>query len=283
MKLVQNAKCAAKISLFGLRSWTSNYRMIMTALVLIAMLWDYCAEINEFAKALNSPINVLAVLPNFYYNRFYHMNIQFGIVLMFSNAPFHREDSLSCVMRSGYRKWCAGQLLYILQSSAIYVLFIFLLTIIFSLPSFGFSEKWGKVFSTLAQEKTLLASKKILSMYNPQAALLHTITLLFLLSVIMGLLMFFLSNMIGKGAGVIGGATLVLLGQTPDFSQYVAAAVKISPCSLTELYWLTGKGAYPGVSYAYTFLGIMAVILLAANVFIFSNKTTRAYAYNMDI
>ena len=101
----------------------------------------------------------------------------------------------------------------------------------------------------------------------------------------MGLLIFLLGNLVGRGAGVLAASALILLGLLPNYTQYQALAVRFSPCSLTELRRLdsTGFTKYPDLTYAYIFLGVMTLILLTANIFIYSNKRIRFYAYNMDV
>lgn len=277
---------SAKISLIGLKSWLSDKRMIMLALIASVLISGFCIEVNGFARSINSTSNILAVLPTMYTSRFLRLNIQLGIILMFGNAPFHRDDSLYCVTRSGYKSWCAGQLLYIFLSSAIYVAFIFLLTVIFSIPAFGTSLKWNGTFKALGNAddfKYSLSDRSMQLNFTPLESLLNTLALLFLLSVIIGLLMFFLSSTIGRGSGVITATALVLLGMYANYTQYTGYVVKLSPCSLTELKNLSGRAGLPMVSYAYIFLGIFALILTAANLFIYSNKKIRHYVYNTDI
>lgn len=287
MSAFNNIKCSAQIAFFGIKSWAENKRMLILALVLAVMSAKFCSEINDFAKSIGSSTNVLAIFPHMYNNRFFRLNIQFCIVLMFSNAPFHRGDSLFCVIRSGYKKWCVGQLFYIIASSMIYVLFIFLLTSFFSIPTLGFSSTWGKTFATMAQTNSIKyeISKGIQIQYTPFAALLNTMTLLFLLTIIIGLLIFLLSNLIGRGSGVIAATALILLGVVPDYTQLPALVVRFSPCSLTQLGKFDNLGytRYPTIGYAYAFLGITSLILLMANIFVFFNRKIRFYAYCMDI
>lgn len=285
MNIQKSAKRAANIAVFGIKSWVSDKRMLIAAAVLTVITAQYCSELGDHIRALNGTTNIFAVLTHMYGQHFQRLNIQFGMVLMFSNAPFHRDDSLFCVARSGYKPWCAGQILYIIISSVFYVSFIFLLTITFSIPTFGASASWGEAFSKLAANHLCGVRREILMNFTPLGALFHTAALLTLLSVVIGLLMFLLGNTVGRGAGTIAASALVLLGCVPNVTQYVARVIKLSPCSLTELKWIDPSGAavLPSLGYSYTFLGIMAAVLAAANIFTFSNKQIRVYAYNLDV
>lgn len=285
MNLLFYAKRSVNIALIGIKSWLSNKRMLMLLLILAAVIADFCFGINSYANSIGEPTNIFAILPQMYYGYFIRMNIQLGIVLMFSDAPFHREDSLYCVTRSGYRSWCVGQLLYILFSSAAYVGVIFLLTMILSIPAFGFSLEWGRTFTALARSSSrgYGISSSIQERFSAFEAFINTLALIFILSVVIGLLMFLLSSTVGKGSGVIAASALVLLGLYPSYTQYVSRVIRLSPCSLTELLNLQGHTGLPDLGYAYAFLGIMAAALIAANIYIYSNKYIRHYAYNTNI
>ncbi|MBD5383985.1 MAG: hypothetical protein HDR72_03170 [Ruminococcaceae bacterium] len=285
MNILSNAKRSVCIALIGIKSWLSNKRMLMLLLILAAVIADFCVEINSFAGSLGTPTNIFAILPQMYHAHFIRMNIQLGIVLMFSDAPFHREDSLNCVTRCGYRSWCVGQIIYIILSSAAYVGVIFLLTVIFSVPVLGFSADWGRTFTALARRtaRGYTVSASIQEQFSALEAFLNTMALIFILSMIIGLLIFLLSSTVGKGSGVIAAAAVILLGAYPDYTQYVGYVIKISPCSLTELGRLRGTMGLPDITYAFTFLGITAAILAAADIFIYSNRKIRHYAYNTDI
>lgn len=285
----QRIKCIYKIALQNIISWSQNYRMLILVLLTSTIVSQFCDEINSFSSSIGAQTNVLGILPYMYSNNksYFRLVIQLGIVLMFSNAPFKTDNSLFSVMRTGYVKWCAGQLLYIIGSSIIYVILLFLLTNIFCIKTLGYSDSWGKTFATLRFRTDFIypITEKIQLLYNPLEAFLHTVLLIFMLSVFFGLLIFLMSSLIGRSSGIILSVLLVLLGLMPDFCSIPALIAKLSPCSLTQINLLdkTGMTLYPSVTYAYIVLGTLIAILFVANFFIYSNKRIRHKIYAAEV
>ncbi len=290
-KILQSAKCCAKIAAQNILSWAQNYRMIMLVLLLFVNLAQYCTELNSYSEDLGAKINGFGILPMLYnVNNGFIMRliIQLGIVLMFSNAPFKNNDSLFCVMRTGYAKWCVGELIYIVSASFIYTVSLFLITNILCVKNISYSLKWGRTFSSMQMSDAFVfkSPKKILLQYKPLEALLHTMLLIFLLSVFFGLLIFLMSSLVGRSSGVILASAFVMLGLMPGgFTQMPALASKLSPCSFTQLGMVDklGISAYPSLSYAYTAFIILIVALLSANVIIYSNKKIRHNIYASEV
>lgn len=285
----QNFRCVFGIALRNIRAWAQNFRMLMLLLLLCASVSQFCTEINDFSLSIGTQTNILGVLPYMYSSNkpYFRLIIQLGIILMFSNAPFRNDNSLFCVMRAGYKKWCIGQILYIVLASLIYVFSLFLLTNLFCIQTLGCSFSWGKTFATLRLTTNFVypITEKIQLLYSPLEAFLHTVFLIFMLSVFFGLLIFLMSSLFGKASGIILATAFVLLGLMPDFCSAPALIAKISPCSLTQISLLdkTGMTLYPSVTYAYTVLGTLIAVLIAANTFIYSNKKIRHKIYAVEV
>lgn len=285
----QNLRCVFSIALRNIRSWAQNFRMLMLLLLLCVSVSQFCSEINDFSLSIGAQTNILGILPYMYSSNkpYFRLIIQLGIILMFSNAPFKNDNSLFCVMRTGYKKWCIGQILYIVFASLIYVFSLFLLTNLFCIHTLGYSFSWGKTFSTLRLTTNFVypITEKIQLLYTPLEAFLHTVFLIFMLSVFFGLLIFLMSSLIGKASGLILSATFVLLGLMPDFCSAPALIAKISPCSLTQISLLdkTGMSLYPSVAYAYAVLGVLIIALLAANIIVYNSKRVRHKIYSAEV
>ncbi len=287
MKILGEIRCCFKIAQANIWLWLGNKRMLMLILLLSAIAAPFCFEVNEFSKSIGASTNILAILPNIYSIRYFRLCIQFGIILMFSNAPFRSENSLFYVIRTGYTKWCVGQIIYIIVSSVIYVAMLLLLCIIFTLPTFGVSFTWGETFSTLAQtsSSSYRLSYGLLIKYTPIEALATTAILLLLLSILLGMTMFLFSSVIGHGSGVIVATTIILLGLVPDMTQNPILIIKLSPCSLTQIGNLdsTGISAYPSFDYAFILLLANVIILISVSILVYSNIKIRHYVYSTEV
>lgn len=284
--MIKVIRCCLLTAIQGIKSWTENWRMAMLLLLMFVTVAEFCNNVNDFSSRINEATNALAVLPHLYNNQYFRLVIQFGIILMFSNAPFRNANSLFCIIRTGYKKWCVGQLIYIVTASILYTTLFFLLTIVCTVPTLGFSFSWGKTFSTLAQTDgfPLNIEYKIHLLYKPVDALLNTCLLLMLLSIFLGFLMFLLSSVFGKGAGTISATSIVLLGLVPAFSSNPAGVARFSPCSLTQIALLDSSGisGYPTVSYAYIFFGIALFLMATLTIAIYSNRKIKHRIYTME-
>ena len=286
--MIKNVQCCARIAVQNIKAWAQNYRMIMLLLLLYASISQFCSALNDFAASINAPTNALGILPSLYSeDKYFAIIIQLGIVLMFSNAPFKNGDSLYCVMRTGYTKWCVGQLLYIFAASFIYTASLFVITNLCCIRNLGYSLKWGKVFTTIRMSNGFkyMSNDNIQLKYAPLEALLHTLLLIFLLSVLFGLINFLMASVYGRSSGVFVTVALVLLGLMPYYVQSPGKIAKLSPCSLTQLYVVdkTGLSRNPSLAYAYTVLGILIIALLAGTIFVYSNKKTRHKIYAAEV
>ncbi len=288
-KILQSAKCCAKIAAQNILSWAQNYRMIMLLLLLIVNVAQFSTELDTFAKGIGEKINGLGVFPALYNSsRSGRLIIQLGIVLMFSNAPFKNKDSLFCVLRTGYAKWCVGELIYIVSASFIYTVSLFLITNILCVNNLFYSLSWGKTFTSAVDWRSKLSiSEKVVKQYQPLEALLHTMLLIFLLSVFFGLLIFLMSSLVGRSSGVVLAAAFVMLGLMPEslLTQHPSLVAKLSPCSFTQLDVVDkfGISTYPSLAYAYTAFIILIVALLSANIVIYSNKKIRHNIYAAEV
>jgi hypothetical protein len=241
--------------------------MFVLAFTVFITIFTVSREIAIFSQNLGFSVNAIGILPHLYNNRFYRLFIQFGIVLLFCNAPFATANSNFIIIRTGYKKWFAGQALYILIASFLYTVFVFGATLIPVISNLTFQTTWGEVFSTLAQisnNVSLQIQFGLQLKYDVADAFLHTFFLLFLFSFMVGLLIFFMNSFINRISGIIAATTLILVALVPEWTQYPMQIRKISPGSLTQIMQLDNQGVteYPSIKYAYAFLVLVSAFLL---------------------
>ena len=276
------------LSLFNMRKWFSDPRMLMLVLAVLVTIYSGCDGILRFSQTVGIPVNGFGILPHLYNNRFYRLFIQFGIVLLFCNAPFSTANSVFIIIRTGYRKWFVGQVMYILTASFIYTCFIFLSTLIPILSNITFQTTWGSVLSTLSQvsnNATLNFQFGLQQKYDVITALMHTFLLLFLFSFLLGMIMFFLNSFINKASGMIVSTLIILVSLVPDWTQYPMLIRRISPSSLTQIMELDigGVSNFPTIEYAYMVLMaiISILVVLSFTTIGFKLKPYRKFKENM--
>jgi hypothetical protein len=100
--------------------------------------------------------------------------------------------------------------------------------------------------------------------YGVVEAFLHTFSLLFLFSFMLGLLIFFLNSFVNRAIGIIATTMLVLLSLIPEWGQNPVFIIRCSPSSLTQIMYLDNQGTSesPTLFYAYMTLASISVALL---------------------
>ena len=146
---MRSVRCVLNISLQNIRKWSEDYRIWTIAVLVIILCFDSVRIMNTIAAALGNSSS-LWIYP-FAYSQ-YHMKLLYSlpIILMFCNAPFIDSNKLMILTRIGGRRYLAGQMGYIILASLAYYGFVFLCTIVISLPVAEFSADWGDAIYTLA-------------------------------------------------------------------------------------------------------------------------------------
>lgn len=270
---MSNIKCILNISLQNIRKWSEDYRIWTIAVLVIILCFDSVRIMNTIAAALGNSSS-LWIYP-FAYSQ-YHMKLLYSlpIILMFCNAPFIDSNKLMILTRTGGRRYLAGQMGYIIIASLAYYGFVFLCTIVISLPVAEFSADWGDAIYTLAFSDSagqialkeelffLKVSGLVVQNYTPISACLITLLLSWLNGVMFGFILC-LCNLL-SGRKYIGSAVCGIIMAFCCFAENEGRGMefllKYSPLSWTTLD-ISGVGLnkeHPGLWYC------IAVYLTAA-------------------
>ena len=191
-----------------------------------------------------------------------------GALLIFCDAPFLTQYSYIQLIRSGRKTWFWGTLFYIFSLSFIYVIGLFLLSVLFLLPRVELMVGWGKIIGTLAQTNAgatigfAQLDYSIIANFKPIQAVLLTLAAVWMNCVLLGLLVYAFNLCVKKGAGIIIGAILALspllivrLVQE-RLAYYLAPPVWMN----LSIYNWDGYGYHPSEYYIYGILGIGIII-----------------------
>lgn len=212
------------------------------AALLIVMVMIYVDDMRKIAAYLGTTISIW-IFP-FLFTQFHTKVIYtLPVILMFCNAPFTDKNQVFVYTRINRTKWLSGQILYIFSASAVYYLFIFLLTIFTTIFIAEPSLEWGKLLNTAANSNVADAVEAyfvnvpiiILEYFTPVQATLFTFLTSWLSAVLLGLIVFF-CNLVSntRFIGIITSSLLVVwtvlvaMGGWRDF-------VKFSPISWNTL------------------------------------------------
>lgn len=202
------------------------------------------------------------------------------VILMFCDAPFMDSAQLYILVRAGRRRWCAGQILYIMALSGLYTLLLVLFTVAALIPELSLETGWGKVINTFAQTGIAPAhgipvpfDYAIILKYGSVTAMVLEGALCWLLFFLFGNLIFTINMQISKFAGTTIAVALVFFQMISE--EISPVLTYFSPASWASLSFLdlNNTNQYPGISYALAAMVTINLIFITISIANVKNKT----------
>lgn len=138
------------------------------------------------------------------------------LLLFYCNAPFADGHTPFVVIRTGRRNWILGQVVYIIESSFVYMVFHVVCMLLILSPSLSFSGDWGSVLKALTQYPSdytgnLYPSDLALAQYSgPMYGLIGAL-FLWLVPCFVGMVALFFNVISGRSLGVAVGGVFIFL------------------------------------------------------------------------
>ncbi|MCI9577127.1 MAG: hypothetical protein HFJ84_10960 [Clostridiales bacterium] len=264
---MDNIRMIFNFSFQNFRKWMSNPRIYMIGILLILYIFNTTIPISKFCQTVQVSISPW-YFPFLTSDQWVIPILFSGLILLFCDAPFIDQSQPYNIIRSGRKKWIAGQLLYIFFASIIYFLFILIISTLLLLPVTRWQTDWGRVLNTLATTTAqsefhipITFHQKIILLYNPIQALGISFLMNILVGTFIGLLIFVINLRFNRILGCIIAAIPTLLTNTIFFNEFFL--VYYIPVSWVSLIKLdpTGKQLLPSVTYAsIVILALIAIL-----------------------
>jgi hypothetical protein len=262
-----------RISINNVRKWGANPRIYILAILLFIFVWTFIRPILDFSRSVNYKVTpwLFPYLTNYYFSQ---MLIMIGIVFLFCDAPFMDSGQPYLILRSGRMTWGLGQVLYIMVGTAIYLLFVTIVSIMILAPNLFFSNSWGKVLGTLAQTDaarqfkiSIPISYAIQAQYTAVQAFFLSFLLEWCACVMLGLIIYITNAYFKRTFGAIVGVSFVLFDTVISNAGIGLFPYYFSPVSMARLTVLdpSGISTHPTNLYAYIFytIGILLLSIIA--------------------
>ena len=205
-------------------------------------------------------------------------------VLLFADVMKEDGFTLWTVIRSGKTEYILAQSLYVLLMSAVYVLFLYLLSLAFTLPVLGSIKEWGPFMKRMSQDMTSLVQESgisghslyvtpvIIRHFTPAGALLFAFLIMWLDVSFTGMMILFFSCVISRSFATAFGGVLVSIAIFATVSGMLLFGTRLlyaSPMSWNNINNIDydRSGAYPSPEYVVTFL-TAGIIMFAAGSYI---------------
>lgn len=254
---------------FQMKLVRTNQRVLMIFILIAIFIFSNLQGVLEFSRDVNIPVTPWA-FPHITSDYICQLVIMAGAVALFCDAPFNSDIQKYILPRAGRSPWAAGQCMYIIALSFLYVLMILLISILSLLPNLEFRDGWGKVWGTLARSMAIrqygiqfIVDDYLVGAYTPIQATALSFLLSFECCVWLGLLTYFLNYVTRGYWGTFISAGFVLMDITVA-NEWLPWFYKISPVTLAQLQALKGSNSIYQVDldYALWFFGVSIVCLL---------------------
>ncbi|WP_025688567.1 hypothetical protein [Paenibacillus zanthoxyli] len=259
----------------NIRRWFTNPRIYILIALLLILMWTYLGPILFFSKGIGYRVApwVFPFISNFSYTQRFMM---LGIVFLFCDAPFVNEGQPYLLIRSGRTHWALGQILYIMLATAIYFLFLAVISILMLTPNLFLSTDWGKLLGTLAQTSVgqdfnvhLPISYKIQTMYTPVQAFSLSLLLDWCAGTLLGLTIFITNIYLNRAIGAILASAIILL-DVAVYNNFTDYAYHFSPVSMARLAVLDPSGMSLRPTFLYACIFFMAAIIVLSIIAVLS-------------
>ncbi|WP_455716532.1 hypothetical protein [Anaerosporobacter sp.] len=257
------------IAIYSIRQWLTNPRIICLFVLMSLFVWNDIQVIGELTVKTGIRTNPL-ISPFFSNDPIKQLILLAGIVFLFSDAPFINKNQPYIIIRSKRVPWVLGQILYIAMASAIYFLFLMLVSILVLLPHATFATNgWGKIVQTLAQTNAgaqinlqFGISKEIITFYSPWEAFGLSFLLNWGVACFLGLILFVINLKFNRMLGLVAGGVILFFDLLVT-NMLSPSFYHISPVSLSRLSVLDPMGVslFPNLTYPFVFFGVSIVIL----------------------
>ncbi len=276
--MVDTIKAIFFIAVNGIKKWRTSPRIFLIAVLLGAYFHSRISPLYSFCShyAIGFSPGLFSFLMS---DAHVVLIVSLGALLFFCDAPFIDLEHPYIILRSGKRKWAAGQIAYIAISSAAFTMYLFLLTLLLLLPYLEFGTEWGKAIGTLALTNagmdfnvTIPFGQYIYFGYSPATAIPLSLFLCFSVVFFLGVLMFYLNLRINRMTGNITGAILILWQLV--IPKTGIRLIRYSPISWMKLEQIDRNGTtvYPNLAYVLVAIYGMVILLTVLSILCMRKK-----------
>lgn len=275
-------RSAFAICFQNFRKWRTDYRIWMIALLMLIMIQIYVDDMRKISSYLEAPLPIW-IFPFMYCQFHTKLIYTLPVVLLFCNAPFTDSNQIFVMMRSGRKKWLAGQILYIAVAAGLYYFFLLAVSVISPVLGGGeLTAEWGKTILAVQGNSPIPSMVNcnfvdipslITTYFTPLQAVWFTFLNSWLCGTLIGLIVFLLNLVSGtKALGVFTASAIILISALVSNS-FKGNLLVISPVSWNTLDKIDvgGLTSNPSFAYCITFY-IVSIAALTAIIFISGRK-----------
>jgi len=292
---MKRAKQILSVTAYNFRQWHKNPRIIITFCLAFVLCFLLSDKAVQFAKEYETTMQIVEAVVWTFGDANSILLSSLLLLLLFADMPFISSGTPFYLMRIDRKTWIAGQAVYIIAATAIYLTFILVATSLVCMTQSFTGNMWSETaailgYSGAGQAVALPALVKTLEMSTPYACMFTIFLLMLLYTLLMVFIMLLMNLKKGQLGGVIGVFAFSLYGfllnpqtikaifQLPDELMYKAnvAVGWLSPLNHATYHMHNfGYDLLPRLWQTYLIFGILIALC-----FFLSLRAIRKYNFN---
>lgn len=214
MKLLKHSFCVAT---YNFRQWHKNPRIAITFALAFILCFLLSDKAVKFAQEYGTSMQIVEAFVWTFGDSNSILLASLLLVLLFADMPFISSGTPFYLMRTNRKTWITGQVIYIVGSTAIYMLFILLSTSLVCMRQSFTGNMWSETaailgYSGAGEAVALPALVKTLEMSTPYECMLTIFILMLFYSLLMAFIMLVFNLKKGALAGVISIFAFAIYG-----------------------------------------------------------------------
>lgn len=212
---MRNMRTVLTCAHLNFKKWAVEPKIYVVFLVsALMMVWAW-EGVTRYSLQVDVPVTPWGLAFS-YSNTAMTVLIGCLLLLFYCNAPFADGHTPFVVIRTGRRNWILGQVVYIIESSFVYMVFNVVCMLLILSPSLSFSGDWGSVLKALANHPENYDGHIYLSSWaqaqysGPMYGLIGAL-FLWLVPCFVGMVALFFNVISGRSLGVAVGGVFIFL------------------------------------------------------------------------
>ena len=197
------------VAAYNFRMWNKNPRIIITFCLAFILCFLLSDKAVRFAQEYETTMQIVEAFVWTFGDSNSILLSSLLLILLFADMPFITSGTPFYLMRINRRIWITGQVIYIIGTTVIYMLFILLSTSLVCMQQSFIGDMWSETaailgYSGAGEAVALPALVKTLEMSTPYACMFTIFLLMLFYALLMAFIMLVFNLKKGPLAGVLG-------------------------------------------------------------------------------
>lgn len=202
---------------YNFRRWHGNLRVIFTFLLMIVLCFFLSGKVTGFAERNGTVMQLAEPFIWTFDDSNAIMLASMLLILMLGDMPFLEADTPYFLSRMSRRQWLTGQVVYIVACALIYCTAVLAVTSLLCMRTSFVGNKWSETaamlgFSGAGDAIAVPAFVRTMETTTPYACMAVIFALMTSYTLVLVMLMMFMSIRFGKSASVVSAFGLRCTG-----------------------------------------------------------------------